>query len=1280
MMQFVRFSFTRTRTTTRVFNSPEDESPHHNISHIKKLKQIIMKQLKFSFLIISLIMILSNIGWGQWIINSTTQQTQNFDGMGTSVTAYLPSGFRVNSTATYSSGTTATTLAYGTTGTGVVTGSSTGGTINWANGVTASATDRALGILNTGSYTSPRTIMVQIQNTTGSTISSIDIIFDYEKYRSGSRAFNWTFFHGSDGLAWTANTSGDQSYAADENNTVVFNPPTTTATKTFTISGLNIENNGFYYFAWTYTGVGGSSNGQGTAIDNLKLTLNSGVVSPPTTQASNITFSSVQSSQMTVNWTSGNGAKRIVKMNTLNSFTNPGDGTDPTANTVYSGSGEQVVYNNNSNTVTVTGLNANTTYWYRVYEYNGSGTGTKYLTSEATNNPNSQATSSAGTPTITVTSSMTDFGSVAVNTNSSVQQYTVSGTNLTDNIIITAPTGFQISTTNSPFTSSSPITLTQTGGTVNSITIYVRFSPTAIQTYSSSITHTSTGANNPSLTVTGIGTAPSDPASFTATVSSSTQINLAATGNSNGNNIIVVYNNSGTFTIPTNGTAPGNVGESFAGGTILYEGAAASIGNHSGLTPGTTYYYKAFSYDASNFYSTGSIANATTLKLAPTTQASDIIFSTVGNTSMTISWTNGNGEKRVVIMNTSNSFTNPQDGGTIPSTSTVYAGSGEQYIYNSTSNTVSVTGLTAGTVYWFRVYEYNNTSTNTLFNTSIATNNPNSKITNTPTSFIEDFEIGTKTAYATGSVTCTMGSWTMDDALIGTSASDRKNGSQSVRLRNGSIYMNFDVNNGARDVTIYHGKYGSDENKTWKLQKSTDGGSSWVDVGTEVTTSSTTLTAQTFNINQSGNVRFKILNTSSTTGIRVNIDDITITDYDKTVTTSSILTDTEYGNLTINGSGISVSLSNNTTVNGILTLTAGKILLGSNNLTLNTITGSNASNYIVTNGTGALIISNIGNSETLFPIGTADAYSPAWITNSGTAGDYTINVVSDPTGTNNGADRVKLKWDVNGPASSNTKLRIGWLTSQEGTNFTQNRSTYANLWHLYSGNWVTAGSATLASGLGGEFVDFTLFATGITVFSPFGTGLNESSMPVTLASLTSNVSGRNIVLNWSTSSEINNAGFDVERKSATGDWQKTGYVKGNGTTNENKTYSYKDMNLQTGKYYYRLKQIDYNGNFEYHNLTDMIEVGVPDKFALSQNYPNPFNPVTKINFDLPKDSKVDMRIYDMLGREVALLLNEVKTAGYYTINFNASRLSSGIYFYRLSTGDFTSVKKLVVIK
>jgi len=115
-------------------------------------------------------------------------------------------------------------------------------------------------------------------------------------------------------------------------------------------------------------------------------------ISAPTIQASNITFSSITTNGMTASWTIGYGAKRIVIMNTANSFTNPTDGTDPSANTVYSGSGEQVVFNNSGNTVSVTGLSIGTTYWFRVYEYNGSGSGTKYLTTTATNNPKSQAT------------------------------------------------------------------------------------------------------------------------------------------------------------------------------------------------------------------------------------------------------------------------------------------------------------------------------------------------------------------------------------------------------------------------------------------------------------------------------------------------------------------------------------------------------------------------------------------------------------------------------------------------------------------------------------------------------------------------------------------------------------------------------------------------------------------------------------------------------------------------------------------------------------------------
>ncbi|HEX2788358.1 MAG TPA: T9SS type A sorting domain-containing protein [Ignavibacteria bacterium] len=197
---------------------------------------------------------------------------------------------------------------------------------------------------------------------------------------------------------------------------------------------------------------------------------------------------------------------------------------------------------------------------------------------------------------------------------------------------------------------------------------------------------------------------------------------------------------------------------------------------------------------------------------------------------------------------------------------------------------------------------------------------------------------------------------------------------------------------------------------------------------------------------------------------------------------------------------------------------------------------------------------------------------------------------------------------------------------------------------------------------------------------------NGGILPVELMSFTYNVN-RNIVnLNWSTNSEINNSGFDIERRIAgSNTWSKIGNVEGSGNTNEPKNYSFTDNGLQTGKYNYRLKQIDFNGNYEYHNLSGEVIVGVPGKFDLSQNYPNPFNPVTKINYDLPVDGKVNLRIYDITGREVANLVNGIQTAGYYTIQFNASNFASGVYFYRIiSEGtagqQFVMTKKMVLVK
>ena len=212
-----------------------------------------------------------------------------------------------------------------------------------------------------------------------------------------------------------------------------------------------------------------------------------------------------------------------------------------------------------------------------------------------------------------------------------------------------------------------------------------------------------------------------------------------------------------------------------------------------------------------------------------------------------------------------------------------------------------------------------------------------------------------------------------------------------------------------------------------------------------------------------------------------------------------------------------------------------------------------------------------------------------------------------------------------------------------------------------------------------------LAAFGLTTFCDFALGGNDQPLPVELASFVSVINGNSVTLNWSTVTETNNAGFEVERSSAGSEsWKKVGYVEGHGTTTSQQNYSFTERSVSTGKYNYRLKQVDFNGNFEYHMLGNEVNVGVPEKFSLSQNYPNPFNPSTKINYDLPFDGKVSLKIFDMSGKEVALLINEAMPAGYHTISFNASGLSSGVYFYRMSVDasgkNFTDTKKMMLVK
>jgi hypothetical protein len=171
--------------------------------------------------------------------------------------------------------------------------------------------------------------------------------------------------------------------------------------------------------------------------------------------------------------------------------------------------------------------------------------------------------------------------------------------------------------------------------------------------------------------------------------------------------------------------------------------------------------------------------------------------------------------------------------------------------------------------------------------------------------------------------------------------------------------------------------------------------------------------------------------------------------------------------------------------------------------------------------------------------------------------------------------------------------------------------------------------------------------------------------------------------------ETNNYGFEVQKSSGNqNNYQPipNSFIPGNGTTLEPHSYSYTDNSASVGSWYYRLKQIDLDATVHFTEgiqvdvLTGVTEKLLPKEFALDQNYPNPFNPSTNIEYAVPRESRVQLVVYNVLGQQVATLVNEVKAAGYYTASFNATHFSSGLYFYRMNAGEVSFLKKMLLVK
>lgn len=187
------------------------------------------------------------------------------------------------------------------------------------------------------------------------------------------------------------------------------------------------------------------------------------------------------------------------------------------------------------------------------------------------------------------------------------------------------------------------------------------------------------------------------------------------------------------------------------------------------------------------------------------------------------------------------------------------------------------------------------------------------------------------------------------------------------------------------------------------------------------------------------------------------------------------------------------------------------------------------------------------------------------------------------------------------------------------------------------------------------------------------------TIPVELVSFTSETIKNDVKLIWITATELNNYGFEIERKGKNKSWAKIDFVIGAGTSTQRNFYSYMDNDLIPDEYLYRLKQIDYSGSFNY---SSELRVTLTNKynFNLLQNYPNPFNPYTQIKYSLKEDALVTLKLYDILGNEIATLVEEAKTQGNYTIDFNADKLSSGVYIYQLKANNYIASRKMIITK
>ena len=280
-------------------------------------------------------------------------------------------------------------------------------------------------------------------------------------------------------------------------------------------------------------------------------------------------------------------------------------------------------------------------------------------------------------------------------------------------------------------------------------------------------------------------------------------------------------------------------------------------------------------------------------------------------------------------------------------------------------------------------------------------------------------------------------------------------------------------------------------------------------------------------------------------------------------------------------------------------------------------------------------------------------------------------------------------WAVQASGTSGVSTWQDFAVTSIATPINWSSGSVTELYRVVVNQTGTTGTGTVAlgkgvPGAGGWYLEVGGFDKTNSGTSFFGSSVAAVPLPAELTTFTATCNRLSAELTWSTAKEIENYGFDIERRAEFGKdslWSKVGFVPGNGSSNTPNDYSYTDAKLLSGRYAYRLKQADLSGTYRYYKTTE-VEIGLAAKvLSLSNNYPNPFNPSTNIEFTLPSDGRVVLRVYNILGQEVAELFNGEAQAGrILQVRFDATRLSSGLYFYQLQFGGKSLIKRMMLMK